>query len=243
MWVDEHSGHHAMTMRPHEDPQFKYLPVFLISEKELDRFNEISKIEQVIAKLLVPFQHFTMIPISVIIGRFNLHIISLVYALKAKKLYDVFGILLYFAWFGTGTSLLPSNERVAFVFVSYIVAGILHVQLTISHLATDSFTAEEDEKEQFFAFQCKTTRNIDSTKWDDWFHGGLQFQIEHHLFPQMPRHNLAKVKPLVEELCSKHNVPYRSTGFFRAVGECLSDFRRLSHFLGDLVHPHEIMPE
>ncbi len=172
MWVDEHSGHHAMTMRPHEDPQFKYLPIFLISEKELDRFKEISSVEQAIAKLLVPFQHFTMIPISVIIGRFNLHLISLIYALKAKKFYDVCGILLYFTWFGTITSLLPSNERVAFVLVSYIVAGILHVQLTISHLATDSFTAEEDEKEQFFAFQCKTTRNIDSTWWDDWFHGG-----------------------------------------------------------------------
>lgn len=243
MWVDEHSGHHAMTMRPHEDPQFKYLPVFLISPKELDRFNELSNIEQILAKWLVPFQHYTLIPISMIIGRFNLHIISLIYAIKTKKYYDVGGLILYFAWFGTIASLLPTNEIIPFVLISYIVAGILHIQLTISHLATDSFTAEEDEKEQFFAFQCKTTRNIDSTWIDDWFHGGLQFQIEHHLFPQMPRHYLAKVKPLVEELCIKHNVPYRSTGFFNAVGECLSDFRRLSFFLGDLVHPHEIMTE
>jgi cytochrome b involved in lipid metabolism len=244
MWVDEHSGHHAMTMRPHEDPQFKYLPVFLVSKKELDRFDELPKVEQVLAKWLVPFQHITLIPISVIIGRFNLHIISLIYALKAKKFYDVGGIFLYLAWFGSIVSLLPSwKERLLFVLIAYSVAGILHVQLTISHLATDSFTAEEDEKEQFFAFQCKTTRNIDSTSWDDWFHGGLQYQIEHHLFPQMPRHYLAKVKPLVEEICQKHGVPYHSTSFFGAVSHCLSDFRRLSFFIGDLVHPHEIMPE
>ncbi|GFH49046.1 delta-8 fatty acid desaturase [Chaetoceros tenuissimus] len=243
MWVDEHSGHHAMTMRPHEDPQFKYLPIFLISSKELDRFHELSKVEQVLAKWLVPFQHYTMIPISMIIGRFNLHVISLIYALKSKKIYDVAGLALYFAWFGGVVSLLPTSERLPFVLVAYIVAGILHIQLTISHLATNSFTAEEDEKEQFFAFQCKTTRNIDSTHWDDWFHGGLQFQIEHHLFPQLPRHNLIKVKPLVEKLCKKHGIEYRTTGFFNAVKECLSDFRRLSSFIGDLVHPHEIMPE
>jgi len=244
MWVDEHSGHHAMTMRPHEDPQFKYLPIFLISSKELDRFHELSKIEQYLAKWLVPVQHYTMIPISVVIGRFNLHLISLIYALKGKHLHDVIGLGLYFVWFGGLTSFFPTvMERVAFVLTAYIIAGILHVQLTISHLATNSFTAEEDEKEQFFAFQCKTTRNIDSSWVDDWFHGGLQFQIEHHLFPQMPRHNLIKVKPLVEELCAKHGIEYRTTGFYNAVAECLSDFRRLSYFMSDLVHPHEIMPE
>ena len=243
MWVDEHSGHHAMTMRPHEDPQFKYLPVFLISSKELDRFHELSKLEQIIAKILVPFQHYTLIPISVIIGRFNLHAISLIYALKHQKYYDVAGLFLYLTWFGTIVSFLPLYERFPFVLISYIVAGILHVQLTISHLATESFTPEEDEKEQFFAFQCKTTRNIDSTKWEDWFHGGLQFQIEHHLFPQMPRHNLRKIKPYVMDLCEKHGVPYHTTGFCDAVGTCLKDFKRLSSFLGDLVHPHEIMPE
>ena len=121
--------------------------------------------------------------------------------------------------------------------------GVLHVQLTISHLATDCFTADEDEIEQFFAFQCKTTRNIDTAWWDDWLHGGLQYQIEHHLFPQMPRHYLGQVKPMVMELCNKHGLPYRSTSFTGAVGECLSDFKRLSQFVGDLAHPHEIMPE
>jgi len=245
MWVDEHSAHHAMTMRPHADPQFKYLPLFLISNKELDDFHtKLSYVEQVLAKWLVPVQHYTMIPISVIIGRFNLHVISFIYAIQANAMYDVFGLCLHFAWFGTIVSYLPSiKEQIMFVLISYSIAGILHIQLTISHLATDTFTAEEDEREQFFAFQCKTTRNINSYWWNEWFHGGLQYQIEHHLFPQMPRHNLKKVKPLVEELCKKHSIPYRSTGFFSAILECLSDFRRLSSFLGDLVHPHEIMSE
>ena len=31
----------------------------------------------------------------------------------------------------------------------------------------------------------------------NWFMGGLNFQIEHHLFPMMPRHNLPVIKPRV----------------------------------------------
>lgn len=237
MWSDEHSKHHAMTMRPREDPQFNYLPFFLVSKKELSKFDELSKIEQILARWLVPFQHLTMIPLSVIIGRFNLHAISIVYALKERKFHDILGILLYFVWFGSIVGILPYEERIPFVLISYMMAGVLHVQLTISHLATDAFTADEDERLQFFAHQCKTTRNIDSHWWDDWFHGGLQYQIEHHLFPQMPRHFLSKVKPLVEELCAKHGIPYRSTSFNGAVGECLTDFYRMRHFIDDLCHP------
>jgi delta8-fatty-acid desaturase len=42
----------------------------------------------------------------------------------------------------------------------------------------------------------------------DWLWGGLNYQIEHHLFPTMPRHNLSKVVPLVREFCDKHGLPY-----------------------------------
>jgi fatty acid desaturase len=45
----------------------------------------------------------------------------------------------------------------------------------------------QEEAEQFFGLQLKTTRNIDTAWWDGWYHGGLQYQIEHHLFPQLPR--------------------------------------------------------
>ncbi len=237
MWSDEHSKHHAMTMRPRQDPQFNYLPFFLISKKELSKFDELSSIEQVLARWLVPFQHLTLIPLSVIIGRFNLHAISMIHALKERKFHDVLGMFLYFAWFGSMVCTLPNEERIPFVLIAYMMAGVLHIQLTISHLATDAFTAEEDEHLQFFAHQCRTTRNIDSYWWDDWFHGGLQYQIEHHLFPQLPRHNLAKVQPMVKDLCAKHNIPYRSTCFTGAVRECLSDFHRMRNFIDDLYYP------
>ena len=83
--------------------------------------------------------------------------------------------------------------------------------------------------------------NVACPRWLDWFHGGLQYQIEHHLFPQLPRHNLPKVKPLVMELCKKHDIKYESVGFWYAVRYCLADFKRLSNFLADLARPDEIV--
>jgi delta8-fatty-acid desaturase len=246
MWTDEHSRHHAYTMRPREDPQFNYLPIFLVSEKELapDKLKDLMYLERLCAQWLVPFQHLTFIPISVLIGRFNLHIISIIYALKTGALEDLVGLALYFTWFGSVVQMLPPSgyERLLFVLIAYCTAGILHVQLTISHLATEALTPEEDEVAQFFAFQCRTTRNIDSHWYNGWFHGGLEYQLEHHLFPQLPRHKLALVKPLVMDLCRKHNVPYRTTGFWSAVRECLVDVHRMRHFMDSLVYPDEILP-
>ena len=271
MWLCEHSAHHALTMEPCEDPQFNYLPLWLVSKKELARLSERNIAERTLARLLVPIQHFTMIPLSMIIGRFNLHAISICWILKHLRhrprilVAELLGFALYFTWFGYVVSLLPvvdtpppataaavddadawslgtllASERFWFLMVSYVTAGILHIQLTISHLALDAFTAAEEEAEQFVYHQLKTTRNINTSWWDDWFHGGLQYQIEHHLFPQLPRHNLARVKPLVMELCQKNGIKYESVGFWAAISYCLADFKRLSYFISDVVRPDEI---
>lgn len=48
--------------------------------------------------------------------------------------------------------------------------------------------------------------NIDCPKYMDWFHGGLQFQVEHHLWPRLPRHNLRRARDLVKAFCTEHKV-------------------------------------
>jgi delta8-fatty-acid desaturase len=67
--------------------------------------------------------------------------------------------------------------------------------------------------------------NIESNWLTDWFHGGLQFQIEHHLFPRVPRHNLRAVQPHVKAFCARHHLPYVSVTFAEAnrmVPHCIS---------------------
>lgn len=75
----------------------------------------------------------------------------------------------------------------------------------------------------FAALQVSTTRNVanDALGLTGWFMGGLHLQIEHHLVPGVPRHNLAALAPRLQALCKKHNVPYRCTGMFDGTEEVL----------------------
>jgi fatty acid desaturase len=75
----------------------------------------------------------------------------------------------------------------------------------------------------FARMQCETTRNVDNDALGltGWFMGGLHLQVEHHLFINVPRHNLAAIKPRVEALCKKHGVPYHSTSLLQGTAEVL----------------------
>merc|ERR1712167_291536 len=56
----------------------------------------------------------------------------------------------------------------------------------------------------------------------DWNTGGLSYQVEHHLFPMCPRHNLHRVAELTQELCAKHGINYTCKGFFEGNIDVLS---------------------
>lgn len=55
--------------------------------------------------------------------------------------------------------------------------------------------------------------DVDCPAWLDFFHGGLQFQVIHHLYPRIPRHNLRRTQVLVREFCGEVGIPYALYGF------------------------------
>ena len=64
----------------------------------------------------------------------------------------------------------------------------------------------------FVTAQAVSTRDIAPGAWADWFTGGLNYQIEHHLFSGLPRHNLGLVAPAVASLFAKHGLEYEACG-------------------------------
>jgi sphingolipid 8-(E/Z)-desaturase len=240
MWNEEHSMHHAITVRPREDPQFNYLPIWLIDMKELCNEKVDGKGGYKLnpfIRFLVSLQHFTFVPLILIIGRVNLHLISIGFELKSifleRKLKEgltgILGMAIYWTWHLALLSLLPSTtSRVWFSVASHLSAGILHIQLLLSHLNVQTMDEEEEDSAGFFKFQMAVSRNIDVHWTENWFHGGLEYQIEHHLFPQLPRHELGNVKPMVEELCEKHGVLYRNDSFGEAMKGVLGNMRELA---------------
>jgi fatty acid desaturase len=69
-----------------------------------------------------------------------------------------------------------------------------------------------DESMDFLRRQVLTSRNIRGGRFIGAVFGGLNWQIEHHLFPSMPSRNLRRSVPIVKEFCARHGVAYCETG-------------------------------
>lgn len=74
----------------------------------------------------------------------------------------------------------------------------------------------KDAKVDFLTRQVLTSRNIRGGRFVDWAMGGLNYQIEHHIFPRMPSANLRKVRTIVRAHCAEHDIPYTETGIIEA---------------------------
>jgi len=78
---------------------------------------------------------------------------------------------------------------------------------------------EKSSRIGFLERQVLTSRNITPSRVKDTLLGGLNYQIEHHLFPSMARPNLARVRPIVQEFCREKGIAYKEMGLFSGFGE------------------------
>jgi fatty acid desaturase len=69
--------------------------------------------------------------------------------------------------------------------------------------------------------QVLTARNVRAHPVVDWCYGGLNYQIEHHLFPALPRNRLRAAQPLIRAFCQERGVPYYETSVVRSYQEIL----------------------
>eukprot|EP01126_Amoeba_proteus_P036051 TRINITY_DN3658_c0_g1_i5.p1 TRINITY_DN3658_c0_g1~~TRINITY_DN3658_c0_g1_i5.p1 ORF type:complete len:170 (+),score=16.43 TRINITY_DN3658_c0_g1_i5:467-976(+) len=125
---------------------------------------------------------------------------------------------------------------VGFILLSEFIggAGIANI-VFMNHYVCKQFSEKDQENLNFVELQVRTTRNINPSPWMNWFSGGLNLQIEHHLFPTMPRHSLLKVRPLVQQFCKEHNLPYVSLTWT----ECMSDVLKKLYYISSQFKEHK----
>ena len=73
-----------------------------------------------------------------------------------------------------------------------------------------------DSRIDFFRRQVLTSRNVLGGRVASFAMGGLNYQIEHHLFPSMPRPHLHRMRPVVQNFCANNGVEYNEVTIFRA---------------------------
>jgi len=119
--------------------------------------------------------------------------------------------------FGTAVAL---NALIILVLAEFFAN--LHSFLVIvpNHSAEDIYMFSEPHKStgEFYLRQIMGSVNYNTgSDWIDFLHGFLNYQIEHHLFPNMPQSYYQKMQPIVKEICKKHNLEYRQESVFKRI--------------------------
>ncbi len=110
---------------------------------------------------------------------------------------------------------LSPGRAAAFLAVQLAVTGMyLGTSFAASHIGMAILP--HDSRIDFFRRQVLTSRNVAGGRVASFAMGGLNYQIEHHLFPSMPRPNLHKVRPIVQNFCANNDVAYNEVTILRA---------------------------
>jgi len=230
-WKRSHNTHHIVCNSIEHDPDIQHMPLFAVDGKIFGRFwssyHEKWVNTDALARALVSVQHWLFYPVMAV-ARFNLYVQGFifvacmtsqdhVYAKKYRRV-ELASLTGFVAWLAALVWSLPPGERLPFLLLSHAIAGILHVQICISHFAMATYhgRAYNSEDDEWFKMQLRTTMNVACSPWADFLHGGLQFQIEHHLYPRLPRHALREARALVKPFAAKHGLLYHEPGFLDA---------------------------
>ncbi|CAD6194233.1 unnamed protein product [Caenorhabditis auriculariae] len=215
-WKDKHNTHHAATNVIDHDGDIDLAPLIAFIPADLAKYKV--PLQKTLLKF-IPYQHlyFTLtLPLlrvswtsQSIIWVFSEN--SSEYVVYRKNaLVEQMTIVAHWAWVLYQLYLLPSLPiAFAYFFISQFLSGFLiaHV-VTFNHNSVDKYPANSRLLNNFAALQILTTRNMNPSPIIDWVWGGLNYQIEHHLFPTMPRCNLNKCMKYVKEFCRENKLPY-----------------------------------
>lgn len=226
-WKRNHNVHHIVTNDPVHDPDIQHLPFFAVSTRLFtsvkSTFYKRVLVYDAAAKFMLTIQHYTYYPI-LCFGRFNLYRLSWEHVIMRKGPHrgraawipwvELAGLSFFVYWFFylvIAKALHTAGQRWLYIMVSHIVTMPVHLQIVLSHFAMSTVAFGPDES--FPARQIRSTMDIDCPEWLDFIHGGLQFQVIHHLFPRMPRHNFRRVQDRVRAFCDAHGLKYTIYGF------------------------------
>ncbi|HJE56892.1 MAG TPA: acyl-CoA desaturase [Nocardiopsis listeri] len=220
-WQDKHTRHHANPNHEEFDPDVQ-AELFVWSQDQADRARGLPA-------FFGRYQAFLFYPV-LLLEALNLHYGSVRALLRPSTKHRVLeGVLLaahFVLYLGLVFAVLEPLQAVVFIVIQQGLFGVyLGCIFAPNHKGMP--TLKKGEKLDFLRKQVLTSRNVRGGAFTDLALGGLNYQIEHHLFPNMPSPHLAKAQPIVRDYCEEIGVPYHETGFFRSHAEALSHLYRV----------------
>jgi fatty acid desaturase len=226
-WVGKHDRHHSNPNHEDLDPD--------ISIGALAFTDRQARAKRGPFRMIVRHQVFLFFPL-LLLEAAHLHTASAKAVLRGAgrpNTVEALLLLLHVAGYVAALLLVLSPlQAVGFVLVQQGLFGLyLGCSFAPNHKGMP--TLAPGEEQDFLRRQVLTSRNVRGSLVVDFLLGGLNYQIEHHLFPNMPRPNLRRAQPLVRAFCREHNISYREATMFGSYAEAL----RHLHTVGAPLRP------
>jgi fatty acid desaturase len=226
-WVPKHNAHHTNPNDEELDPDIGIAVLAFTAAQ--------ARGKRGLARMISRSQAFLFFPL-LLLEAAHLHVASVKNILKGRGRANVVeGLLLlvHLAVYLTVLVLvLTPVQALAFVIVQQGLFGLyLGCAFAPNHKGMPTLT--QADQLDFLRRQVLTSRNVRGSRVVDFVLGGLNYQIEHHLFPNMPRPNLRRAQPLVREFCRQHDLAYTEASL---VGSYAQALRHL-HAVGAPLRP------
>jgi fatty acid desaturase len=223
-WLAKHNAHHSHPNEIDMDPDID-LGVLAFSEEDV-------RSKKGIQRLIVKYQKYFFFPLLSLLG-LDLQKRSIVHLLTTKEKDHVMEVLLlalhYILYLGLLFSCLNPWQVVVFMIIHQAFFGVfLGSAFAPNHKGMPIL--ERGSRIDFLRRQVLTSRNVRGSFLNDFWYGGLNYQVEHHLFPSMPRNNLKKAQKIVKAYCQEHAIAYYETS-------ALQSFREILQFLHEVSAP------
>lgn len=214
-WLHKHNQHHAHPNEHDMDPDIDFPFIAFCEQDALEKrglFRWMVKHQGVLFPFLLPFESLSLRFASV---QFLLR------RLWKYRLIEALLMILHFVWFYSLIFMaLPVGTAVLFIVVQQGFFGF-YLASVFAPNHKGMLIVEDGMKLDFMAQQILTARNVKSNLITDFWYGGLNFQIEHHLFPTMAENKLREAQKIVRRFCAEHHIPYYETSVARSYVEIL----------------------
>jgi fatty acid desaturase len=205
-WVGKHSRHHANPNHEDKDPDIDISVLAFTTRQAAARRG--------LPRWIVSHQATLFFPLLLLEG-VSLHVSGVRAIVRrevdAPRLETALLAAHLIGYLVIVFSVLTPLQAVVFILVHQGLWGVyMGCSFAPNHKGMPVLSA--GQRLDYLSKQVLTSRNIRGGRIVDFVLGGLNYQIEHHLFPNMPRANLRHAQPMVQQFCASNAIAYRQSG-------------------------------